>query len=83
MCVCVYVYVCVPQERKDRLEQARQMEQQVQHRRCVEELFQLWDVNHSGFIDLNDFINIFVKWKGFEDEETLSQGKHALFVVPG
>lgn len=50
------------------------MDQQLQHRRCVEELFQLWDSSLSGFIDLNDFINTFVKWKGFEDEKSLTQG---------
>ena len=77
VCVCICVCVCVccdVQEQRDRLEQAEQVEQQVQHRKCIEELFQLWDSHLAGFIDLNDFVNTLIKWKGFENQEALNQG---------
>lgn len=62
------------QERSDRLEMAKQ--QALQHSRYsrVGTLFEVWDNDRSGYLELEELQLVLTKWHGFSSQQAMEHG---------
>ena len=63
------------QERAERLELAQQQMEALTRRQRVNSMFEMWDSDHSGYLELEELQLVLSKWKGFGTEQTQEQGE--------
>ena len=66
--------VAILQERADRLEIAQQQALQLSRHSRVRTLFEVWDNDHSGYLELEELQLVLSKWQGFNSQQALEQG---------
>lgn len=64
----------VPQERADRLEIAQQQALHQSRHSRVSTLFEVWDNDHSGYLELEELQLVLSKWQGFNSQQALEHG---------
>ena len=62
------------QERADRLEIAQQQALRQSRHSRVSTLFELWDNDHSGYLELEELQLVLSKWQGFNAQQALEHG---------
>ena len=67
--------LCTSQERLTQVTKAQQQAVYVTKRRKVKSLFETWDNNSSGFLDLEELQDLICKWRAFSDEKGREQGR--------
>ena len=62
------------QERSDRLELAKLQALQQSRRNRVGRLFEVWDNDRSGYLELEELQLVLSKWRGFNTQQAIEHG---------
>ena len=61
-------------ERELRLRHLREQAEAQRRYRCINHLFDVWDNNKSGYLELDELQMVVKTWKDFTDEQALLHG---------
>ena len=64
----------VLQERSERLELAKLQALQHSRRSRVNSLFEVWDNDHSGYLELEEMQLVLSNWRGFNTQQAQEHG---------
>ncbi len=73
---CAYL-----QERSERLELAEQQRLILTRRQRVSSLFEVWDNDGSGYLELEELQLVLGRWKDFNSEQAQEHGEHSLLLI--
>lgn len=68
------------QERAERLELAQQQMLALTRRQRVNSLFEMWDNDRSGYLELDELQLVLSKWKGFSTEQAQEHGERYILL---
>ena len=62
-------------ERAERLKHLREQAEAQRRHSCINQLFESWDNDSSGYLELDELQMVIKTWKNFTDEQALLHGK--------
>ncbi len=68
------------QERSERLEIAQEQKFVLARRKRAHSLFEVWDHDRSGYLELEELQLVLSRWKGFSTEEAQEHGEEEVTV---
>lgn len=63
------------EERTERLKHLREQAEAQRRHSCTNQLFEAWDNDSSGYLELEELQMVIKTWKNFTDEQALLHGK--------